>query len=223
VRSNFREVGDAVKKSFLWKESGVDGVLMDLGVSSHQIDQGTRGFSYGKEGPLDMRMNRDLTNSLTAWHIINEWDGEDIANVIFQFGEERKSRQIAREIVTSRPIQSTLELSKVIERITPSVSRTATLARCFQALRIAVNDELTALDVALNNVHAIVKPGGRFVVLSYHSLEDRRVKLAFRKTDLLSNSKFWKPLEKDIITATEEEISKNSRSRSAKLRVACKL
>jgi 16S rRNA (cytosine1402-N4)-methyltransferase len=226
IQTNFRHIADAVTKSFLWNtnSNGVDGVLMDLGVSSFQIDENIRGFSFGREGALDMRMNKEAAgDAFSAWHIVNDWGTDELADIIYQYGEERKSRQIAREIVLARPLQTTLELAKVIERITPRDARIQTLARCFQALRIAVNDEMGALDTALERMHSIIKPGGRLVVLSYHSLEDRRAKLTFRRRHPVTNEKLWEAVEKDIVTPTEEEIAKNSRSRSAKLRVARRL
>ena len=228
IYGNFRNMDVLVKRSKLFPIAGVDGILLDLGVSSYQIDEPTRGFSFGKDGPLDMRMDQSslLPNlqtvvrssgsrrELTAATIINDWSVEDIANVFFQFGEERRSRQLAREIVNVRPINSTLSLANTINNVTPWSQRAQTLARCFQALRICVNDELGAIDDALHAMEAILATGGRGVVISYHSLEDRRIKQKF-KGDAL-----WQPAHKKVITATEEEVSTNNRARSAKLRAA---
>lgn len=132
---------------------------MDLGVSSHQINEPSRGFAFGSDGPLDMRMSS--SSAFTAATIINEWSVEAIADVLYQFGDEVRSRQIAREIVANRPFTTTSQLEKTISRITSFKERPKTLARCFQALRIVVNDEMGALDAALMNMHKIVKPGGR--------------------------------------------------------------
>jgi 16S rRNA (cytosine1402-N4)-methyltransferase len=203
VQTNFRNVRSAVEQSKIAgvhtsHKGQVDGVLMDLGVSSYQINEGTRGFSFGKDGPLDMRMNKgsvgqikqnptsaDTSSAtseyeLTAADIINEWGSTDIANLLYNYGDEVRSRKIAREIVTSRPLYTTGELEAVISKVTPMIIRPKTLARCFQALRIAVNDELGALHEALTSVHHCIRPGGRLVVMSYHSLEDRKVKQLFR-------------------------------------------
>ena len=188
-QSNFRSFADLVMtKSALAQERGgnrgpglgrVDGVLMDLGVSSHQINEPTRGFAFGADGPLDMRMSKGGLASLgplTAGTIVNEYDTETLANILYDFGEETRSRQIAREIVSARPLASTGQLEKVISRITSYAQRPKVLARCFQALRIAVNDEMGVLDEALLSAHKCLLPRGRLVVISYHSLEDRRVK-----------------------------------------------
>ena len=160
---------------------GVDGVLMDLGISSHQIDEASRGFAFGSEGPLDMRMaSGESSGSLTAATIVNKWDVDSLANVLYEYGDETRSRQISREIVSARPHSTTFDVKKAICRVTSYKRQSATLARCFQALRIVVNDELGALDDALNSMHRCVVPGGRLVALSYHSLEDRRVKQLIR-------------------------------------------
>jgi 16S rRNA (cytosine1402-N4)-methyltransferase len=241
IQTNFRFIEDAIKKSKIismkMKETKlVDGVLMDLGISSHQIDEPSRGFSFGGDGPLDMRMGKgiDDSNSITAASIVNEWDLTSIANVLYQYGEETRSRQIAREIVASRPINTTGELEKIISRITIFKKRPQTLARCFQALRIAVNDEMGALIEALTSLENCVRPGGRLVVLSYHSLEDRKVKQLIRdgkiKLDSTSSTIItnnnnenilpWQAIYKRAQIPSEEELNRNRRSRSAKLRVA---
>ena len=222
---------DALKTSkmlFEVNRSEVDGVLMDLGISSYQIDEATRGFSFGKDGPLDMRMGKNSNaNSLTAYTIINQWDATALANCLYEFGEEKRSRIIAREIIASRPLNTTAELEKVISRITYWKERSKTLARCFQALRIVVNDEIQALDDTLNNIHTCIRPGGRLVVLSYHSLEDRRIKNLIKpKVDTQDmfienrDSSIWTPITKKALFPSESEIENNRRSRSAKLRIA---
>jgi len=238
IKTNFRYIVDAVKTSSFLNGNGikpsddgclVDGVLMDLGISSHQIDEATRGFSFSRDGPLDMRMigtvGRGDGRETTAATIVNDWDSTDLANVLYDYGEETRSRQIAREIVASRPLNTTGELEKVISRITSWKHRPKTLARCFQALRIAVNDEIGALEDALATIHQCMKPGAPLVVISYHSLEDRRVKALFKGMADFSQSSSsspsqWLPLFKRAQLPTEEEIERNRRSRSAKVRVA---
>ena len=234
IQTNFRFIEDAIRNSKLASKTDtklVDGVLMDLGISSHQIDEPSRGFSFGADGPLDMRMGQGVgdSGSITAASIVNEWDLTTIANVLYQFGEETRSRQIAREIVAARPVNTTGELEKIISRITMFKKRPQTLARCFQALRIAVNDEMGALIEALGTVQNCVRPGGRLVILSYHSLEDRKVKQLIRdgkvgigdsdnNGDMLSLP--WHPVFKRAQIPSEDEINRNRRARSAKLRVA---
>jgi 16S rRNA (cytosine1402-N4)-methyltransferase len=235
IKCNFRDIKSAVSKSKLTTDGFVDGVLMDLGISSHQIDEPGRGFAFAADGPLDMRMGRDLkdlTPSFTAATIVNEYDPEDIADILYHYGDETRSRKIAREIVASRPLQTTGDLVDVISRVTAWKDRPKTLARCFQALRIVVNDEMGSLNRALLDMASVVRPGGRLVVLSYHSLEDRRVKSLIKngspyepeseeeekRISLLDIS--WKPLFKKAMVPSEKEIQLNRRSRSAKLRVA---
>jgi len=182
----------------------------------------------------------DETSSLTASTIVNEWELNDIANTLFEYGDVTKSRQIAREIVMNRPINSTGHLADVITRVTAWQQRPQTLARCFQALRIAVNDELNVLEAALDNMHNVIRPGGRLVILSYHSLEDRRVKNLFKFGNCEGKNMFpearsrlssamvipkiendiWDLVLKKALAPTDEEVDQNKRSRSAKLRVA---
>ncbi|KAJ1437212.1 MraW methylase family-domain-containing protein [Ochromonadaceae sp. CCMP2298] len=188
IQTNFRHIRSAVASSKLAADRHglVDGVLMDLGISSFQINEASRGFAFGQDGPLDMRMNKGQagqappTKGFSAHDIINEWEGTAIADVLFNYGDETRSRVLAREIVAARPLHTTFQLEAVISRITPYKQRSKTLARCFQALRIVVNDEIGALEDALESMHEIVTYGGMFVVMSYHSLEDRRVKQLFR-------------------------------------------
>lgn len=216
IKTNFRHVRSALQGSALLKRLGrdtADGLLMDLGISSWQIDEPMRGFSYSGSGPLDMRMGRESgevessVGQLTAHAIVNEWDGESLANVLFDFGGEVRSRQIAREIVNARPLQTTEELGRVISRITPFKVRPKTLSRCFQALRIVVNDELAALDGALASAHMVLRPGGRLAIMSYHSLEDRRVKdLLLRDEEL---GQFWRASHKRPLAPTEAEVARN--------------
>ncbi len=195
----------------------VDGLLADLGVSSLQLSDPARGFSFQAEGPLDMRL--DPQAELTAEQVVNHLDERELADVIYEFGEERRSRRIARAIVRSRPIRSTAHLAEVIsaaarpmkyERIHPAT-------RTFQALRIFVNRELDELRALLSAAPQVLKPGGRLVIISFHSLEDRIVKDAFREGGKRGELRL---LTRKPVTATDEEIDRNPRSRSAKLRAA---
>jgi len=194
-----------------------DGVLADLGVSSLQLEDATRGFSFQAEGPLDMRMN-PLTGP-TAEQVVNHLDEPTLADVIYEFGEERRSRRIARAIVRARPIRSTAHLAQVVsaaarpmkyERISPAT-------RTFQAIRIYVNHELDELHALLQAAPWVLKSGGRLVVISFHSLEDRAVKTALREG---ARQEVWRILTRKPAGAGEEEIESNPRSRSAKLRAA---
>ncbi len=200
--------------------SQVSGALFDLGVSSPQLDEPTRGFSFQSEGPLDMRM--DPSSGVTAADIVNGTQEADLANMIYQFGEERYSRRIARAIVrarANRPIQTTRELVSVIESSVPGPYRRGRIhcaTRTFQALRIAVNRELEHLEPALRDAVDVLAPGGRLCVISFHSLEDRIVKQTFRAL----SGKQLIVLTKKPRLPTEEEMQRNPRSRSAKLRVA---
>jgi len=211
LHGSFAEIGQR------FAAGSADGVLADIGVSSLQFDDPVRGFSFQAEGPLDMRMNPQ--SELTAEQVVNHMDERELADVIYEFGEERRSRRIARAIVRSRPIGSTAELAGVVlaaarpmkhERIHPAT-------RTFQALRIFVNRELDDLRALLSAAPQILKPGGRLVVISFHSLEDRIVKDAMREG---AKQDQYELLTKKPVTATEEEIDRNPRSRSAKLRAA---
>ncbi|MDJ0703103.1 MAG: 16S rRNA (cytosine(1402)-N(4))-methyltransferase RsmH [Leptolyngbyaceae cyanobacterium MO_188.B28] len=192
-----------------------DGVIADLGVSSAQLDIPERGFSFRHEAPLDMRMDR--RQDLTAADIINHWEEAKLADIFYHYGEERRSRRIARQIVAQRPFQTTTELAAAIARCTPPKQRYGRIhpaTRTFQALRIAVNQELSVLETLLERAPTWLTPGGRIGVISFHSLEDRLVKYAFRANPDL------KVLTKKPITAQPDEIKANPRSRSAKLRFA---
>lgn len=181
ICKNFRYLSDAIRQSVLAKGSPVDGILLDLGVSSFQINNADRGFAFSMDGPLDMRMSKGESQTLlTADVIVNTWDATKLANLFYDFGEEPRSRVIAREIVAARPLNTTSELKDVISKVTYFKHRVKTLARCFQAIRIAVNDELGALDQVLAAAAGCLRPGGRICVISYHSLEDRRVKQFFK-------------------------------------------
>ncbi|RYH31275.1 16S rRNA (cytosine(1402)-N(4))-methyltransferase RsmH [archaeon] len=242
-QTNFRNMNAVLQHSALAAKGQrrVDGVLMDLGISSWQIDSASRGFAFAANGPLDMRMSQ--ISPLTAAEIVNTFDIEDIANILFDYGEERRSRSIARAIYTSRPLHTTLDLEKAISSVTSFKDRVKTLARCFQALRIVINDEMGALKEALLRTSEVVRPGGRLVVLSYHSLEDRQVKNVMKKGEVVEGSERipsslllsrsftsstplsspWTLVEKRFMTPSEEEVQRNKRARSAKLRVAERL
>jgi 16S rRNA (cytosine1402-N4)-methyltransferase len=201
------------------QELKADGLLADLGVSSLQFGDPARGFSFQAEGPLDMRMNPQI--ELTAEQVVNHFDERKLADVIYEFGEERRSRRIARAIVRSRPIRTTAQLAEIVSAAARPMNqaerRIHPATRTFQALRIFVNHELDDLRVLLNSAPQLLKPGGRVVIISFHSLEDRIVKDAFR--DGAKQSHF-RLLTKKPVTASAEEIDRNPRSRSAKLRAA---
>jgi len=196
----------------------IDGLLADLGVSSLQLDDAARGFSFQADGPLDMRMNPQ--SERTAEQVVNHLDERELADVIYEFGEERRSRRIARAIVRSRPIQSTAHLAGVISAAARSMNRGERIhpaTRTFQALRIFVNRELDDLRALVEAAPRILKPGGRVVVISFHSLEDRIVKDAFREG---ASQGVYRLLTKKPVTAGDEESDRNPRARSAKLRAA---
>jgi 16S rRNA (cytosine1402-N4)-methyltransferase len=200
----------------------IDGLLADIGVSSLQLNDAARGFSFQADGPLDMRM--DTQSERTAEQVVNHLDERELADVIYEFGEERRSRRIARAIVRSRPIRSTAHLADVISAAARPMNseqrRIHPATRTFQALRIFVNRELDDLRALLQAAPRILKPGGRVVVISFHSLEDRIVKDAFREG---LRDKYFRVLTKKPVTATEEESDHNPRARSAKLRAAEKI
>jgi 16S rRNA (cytosine1402-N4)-methyltransferase len=201
----------------------IDGLLADIGLSSLQLSDATRGFSFQADGPLDMRM--DPRSERTAEQVVNHLDERELADVIYEFGEERRSRRIARAIVRSRPIRSTAHLADVISAAARPMNseqrRIHPATRTFQALRIFVNRELDDLRALLEAAPRVLKPGGRVVVISFHSLEDRIVKDAFREAQI--KYKYFRVLTKKPVTASEEEHDRNPRARSAKLRAAEKV
>ena len=217
MQSSFAEVGERFGKNF------ADGLLADIGVSSLQLQDAARGFSFQADGPLDMRM--DPRSERTAEQVVNHLDERELADVIYEFGEERRSRRIARAIVRSRPIRSTAHLADVISAAARPMNseqrRIHPATRTFQALRIFVNRELDDLTALMNAVPRILKPGGRVVVISFHSLEDRIVKDAFREAG--NEDKYFRVLTKKPVTASEEEQDGNPRARSAKMRAAEKV
>jgi 16S rRNA (cytosine1402-N4)-methyltransferase len=196
-----------------------DGILADIGMSSLQLNDAARGFSFQAEGPLDMRMNPQA--ELTAEQVVNQVDEVTLANLIYEFGDERRSRRIARAIVRSRPIRTTAHLADVISAAARPMNqaerRIHPATKTFQALRIFVNHELDDLRALVNAAPQLLKPGGRLVIISFHSLEDRIVKDAFRDGVKQGH---YKLLTKKPVTADQEEIDRNPRSRSAKLRAA---
>ena len=197
----------------------LDGILADLGVSSLQLGDATRGFSFQAEGPLDMRMNP--LSGETAEQVVNQADEVTLANLIYEFGEERRSRRIARAIVRSRPIRTTAQLADVVSAaarpMNPAAERIHPATRTFQALRIFVNRELDDLRSLLQAAPRLLRPGGRLVIISFHSLEDRIVKDALREGVKQGD---YQLLTKKPVTVREDEIDRNPRSRSAKLRAA---
>lgn len=209
----------------------VDGVLADLGVSFHHFDDASRGFSFRADAPLDMRMNQSAP--LTAATVVNTYPEQELARILFQYGEFRKSRPLASAIVKARSaageLRTTGELLRIVGPFVNRRQEKKELAQIFQALRIEVNGEMDALSAFLQATVKVLRPGGRLVVLTYHSLEDRLVK-NFIKTGTLSgeiNKDFygniltpWKSVNRSVITASKEEVEANPRSRSAKLRVA---
>ncbi|HWW23070.1 MAG TPA: 16S rRNA (cytosine(1402)-N(4))-methyltransferase RsmH [Edaphobacter sp.] len=195
----------------------LDGLLADFGVSSLQLDEAHRGFSFRSDGPLDMRM--DTRSGETAEQVVNQEDENELADLIYEFGEERRSRRIARAIVRARPITTTAELARVVSAAAPAMKgdKIHPATRTFQALRIRVNDELGEIRTLLESAPSLLKPGGRLVLISFHSLEDRLVKDAFREA---SRNKVFEVLTKKPVVAGEEEERRNPRSRSAKMRAA---
>lgn len=233
VLANFRNVGSVLDGLGI---ATVSGALIDAGVSSRQLDDPQKGFSFMHDGPLDMRMSP--TGPLTAADIVNTWSEERIAQVLFELGEEQASRRIAARIVrerAARPFTRTLELAECIARVVPKRGRIHPATRSFQALRIAVNEELTALGEAIAALESRLEPGGRLAVISFHSGEDRIVKNFFRDhaTEWLDRPEWPAPrrnphytlklLTPRPVIAGEEEQAQNPRSRSAKLRVAEKI
>jgi 16S rRNA (cytosine1402-N4)-methyltransferase len=214
IQCSFAEVRERFGKDF------ADGLLADIGVSSLQLNDATRGFSFQADGPLDMRM--DPRSERTAEQVVNHLDERELADVIYEFGEERRSRRIARAICRSRPIRSTAQLADVISAAARPMNqaerRIHPATRTFQALRIFVNRELDDLRALVEAVPRILKPGGRVVVISFHSLEDRIVKDAFREG--ANKYKYFRILTKKPVVASEDEQDRNPRARSAKLRAA---
>ena len=236
VHSNFCEMKQVLEDL---KISGVDGILLDLGVSSPQLDDGERGFSYMTDAPLDMRMNSQ--DKLSAYEVVNTWSQEELKRILFDYGEERYAPRIASAICRRReekPIETTLELVDVIRSAMPPQAlreKQHPAKRSFQAIRIAVNDELGSVEKAMRDAIPLLNPGGRLAVITFHSLEDRIVKNAMAEAAkgctcppnfpvcVCGKKPTVKLISRKPIVATEEELEVNPRSRSAKLRVCEKL
>ena len=205
----------------LLEPGSVDGLLADFGASSMHFDDAQRGFSFQAEGPLDMRMNP--RQGPTAAQVVNQAGEKELADLIYEFGEERRSRRIARAIVRARPITTTAELARVVAAAAPAMKSDRSrhtlhpATRTFQALRIYVNAELEEIDALLKAAPGLLKPGGRLVVISFHSLEDRRAKDALREG---AQQGIYEVLTRKPVTAEAEETDRNPRARSAKLRAA---
>lgn len=216
VHGNYRDLPDILQRLGI---PAIDGLLLDLGMSSPQVDRAERGFSFLREGPLDMRM--DAGQDMTAEALVNELSADELAMLFETLGEERFAARIARRIADERRTRrftSTVQLAQAIAQAVPGSARHGRLhpaTRVFQALRMAVNDEVGALGELLSALPALLRPGGRAVILTYHSLEDRPVKRAFAQG---KQSGLWRVLTKKPLCATEDEVAANPRARSAKLR-----
>lgn len=236
VHSNFCDMAEELEKLGI---SCVDGILLDLGVSSPQLDDGARGFSYMADAPLDMRMNGE--DSLSAYEVVNTWSQEELKRILYDYGEERYAPQIASAICRRRenaPIQTTLQLVDVIRSAMPPAAlreKQHPAKRSFQAIRIAVNDELGSVEKAMRSAIPLLNKGGRLVIITFHSLEDRIVKNAMAEAAkgctcppnfpicVCGNKPKVKLITKKPIVASQEELEVNPRSRSAKLRICAKL
>ena len=236
VHSNFSEISQVLADLNI---TGVDGVLLDLGVSSPQLDDGSRGFSYMVDAPLDMRMNNE--DSLSAYEVVNTWSQEELKRILFEYGEERYAPRIAEAICRRRvekPIATTLELVDVIRGAMPAAAlreKQHPAKRSFQAIRIAVNDELGSVEKVMRDAIPALNPGGRLAVITFHSLEDRIVKNGMANAAkgctcppsfpvcVCGKKPKVKLISRKPITSTGEELERNPRARSAKLRVCEKL
>lgn len=233
VRGNFSEMDELLARHGI---SQVDGILLDLGVSSRQLDHADRGFSFREEGPLDMRM--DDRADLSAFEVVNEWSDEELVRIFRDYGEERQAKRIAREIVkvrNSAPLRTTTELADLVAHVVPRVSGKHPATRVFQAIRIAVNRELEVLETALAKSVNLLNPGGVLAILTFHSLEDRIVKqfLHHRSQELIDRPEWSQPMRnpeyvyhlprRKSLVPDEGEINQNPRARSARLRVAVRL
>lgn len=236
VKSNFSEITQVLQQQGV---PGADGILFDLGVSSYQLDNEARGFSYMNDAPLDMRMDR--SQALTARDVVNTYPQEELRRILWDYGEERYSGRIAAAIVRrreERPIETTLELADVIRSAMPAQAlreKQHPAKRSFQAVRIEVNGELWAVEQAMNDAVDALAPGGRVAVISFHSLEDRIVKTVFTQQAkgctcppefpvcVCGKKPRIKLISRGVITASKEELDENPRARSAKLRVAEKI
>ena len=236
VHSNFCEIKHVLQELGI---SGVDGILLDLGVSSPQLDDGERGFSYMADAPLDMRMNR--SDALTAYHVVNQWSYEELRRILFDYGEERYAPKIAAAICSrreSKPIETTLELVEIIRNAMPAAAlreKQHPAKRSFQAIRIAVNDELGSVEKVMRDAVDCLNPGGRLAIITFHSLEDRIVKVGMADASkgctcppnfpvcVCGKQPKVKLISRKPIVSGEEELEQNPRARSAKLRVCEKI
>ena len=233
INSNFKIFHTNFKNMKDYVDEKVDGILFDLGVSSPQLDNGERGFSYHSDAPLDMRM--DKRQSLSAYEVVNNYDLMKLIQIFFEYGEEKYSKVIAKAIVNNRPINTTLELAEVIKASVPERYRNSAhpARKVFQAIRIEVNKELEILTESINNAFDLLNSGGRLAIITFHSLEDRIVKKAFKKlTDedeiskklpIVETKQRAKLITKKPIIPSDSELEENRRSRSAKLRVIEKI
>lgn len=230
-RANYADVTDVAKET---EFTNSDGILLDLGLSSLQLDKGERGFSFRKQAPLDMRF--DASQTMTADAIVNGYSEKELADIIYQYGEERRSRRIARAIVSSRPVNNTTQLAEIVSNsVGRRRGRIHPATRTFQALRIAVNDELSNILLGLQGAVEALRPSGRIAVISYHSLEDRIVKNELRKmaSDCVcppslphcecEHEPTVRIVNRRVIKPSRAEVLANPRSRSARLRVAERL
>lgn len=236
VHSNFSEMAQVLADLGI---SGVDGILLDLGVSSPQLDDGARGFSYMADAPLDMRMNSE--DSLSAYDVVNTWSYEELKRILYTYGEERYAPLIASAICRKRddtPITTTLELVEIIRSAMPPMAlreKQHPAKRSFQAIRIAVNDELGAVETIMTNAVKLLNPGGRLAIITFHSLEDRIVKQGMSQwakgctcppqlpVCVCGKKPLVRLISRKPITASEQELADNPRSRSAKLRICEKI
>lgn len=232
VKTNFEHIADAITRL---GAGPVSGVLMDIGVSSHQLDEAERGFSFHQSAPLDMRMDRE--NPVSAATVCNEWSDAEIARILWEYGEEKWSKRIAQFIVKARPLHTTDDLVDAIKAAIPAGARREgghPARRSFQAIRIAVNDELGVLERGLEGALQVLKPGGRVAVITFHSLEDRIVKQTFNRwvnpctcppglpVCACGKQPVAVHVTRKPVTANATELEENPRSRSAKLRVVAK-
>jgi len=236
--NNFNNIKEIAKKHNL-EEIGFDGILVDLGVSSYQLDNAERGFSYMNDAPLDMRMNS--SDSFSAFDVVNDYKLEGLSDIITKYGEERWAKRIARFIVEARqkkPIETTFELVSIIKAAVPKAAREGgphPAKRTFQAIRIEVNNELSELEDAIENMVQVLKPGGRLCIISFHSLEDRIVKNTFKNLEspctcpislpicVCNKEPLVKIISRKPILPSDLEVNENPRARSAKLRVVEKI
>lgn len=232
IHQNFRHLKQALEELWIGQ---VDGIYYDLGVSSPQLDVAERGFSYGQEARLDMRMNQE--QALSAYEVVNDWPYEDLVHILYRYGEEKFAKRIARAIEerrAERPIETTTELAEIVKMAIPAATRRTgghPAKRSFQAIRIAVNDELGAVEDSLEQALALLKPEGRISVITFHSLEDRLVKQLFKEVSQGPEVPRGLPVlpgqmqapfalvNRKPIVASPEELEANNRSRSAKLRI----